>query len=194
MVSTRPELIEAIKAAFRGVSREGGVSWSETDVIDDYGTEEMRAIARASDTDSEWEELILSGTFLDDAAPGSFCFLDAIGFRYYLPAAMCQALMPELDTQGRFFGWHGSLIYHLIEADRSIFREGFLLLSKEQKRVIANFITYNEAEMLFNLGVKEPRDFDELFPEGRQHYISQAVIANREGPFSCWFPKTEAQI
>lgn len=173
--------------AFRGVSREGGVSWSETDVIDDYGTEEERAIARASDTDTEWEELILSGTFLDDAAPGSFCFLDAIGFRYYLPAAMCQALKPEYDTQGRFFSWYDSLPFHLASADRSIHREGFLLLRDDQRRVVANFIAYHEAEMLFNKGVKEPRDFDELYLDGRLYYISQAIIQSRKGVFSCFF-------
>jgi hypothetical protein len=186
MVSTRPELIEAIKAAFQGVSREGGVSWSETDVIDDYGTEEMRAIARASDTDTEWEELILSGTFLDDAAPGSFSFLDAIGFRYYLPAAMCQALMPEYDSEGRFF-YYGSVTFHLASADRSIHREGFLLLNDDQRRVVANFIAYHEAEMLFNKGVKEPRDFDELYLDGRLYYVSQAISQNRKGKFGCFF-------
>jgi hypothetical protein len=40
--SEQREALAKIYAAFDGVTREGGVSWSETCVIDDYGTMEER--------------------------------------------------------------------------------------------------------------------------------------------------------
>ncbi len=75
-----------IRRAFRGVTREGGVSWSEADVIDDYGTGEERAAARARDTEGRWEELVEDGRI--QLGNTRFCFLDAIGFRYYIAPAM----------------------------------------------------------------------------------------------------------
>lgn len=75
-------LIEKIIAAFDGVSREGGVSMSEANVIDDYGSEAERAAARASDIDTRWQDV----TEEQLAENWPISFLDAIGFRYYLPA------------------------------------------------------------------------------------------------------------
>jgi len=77
-------LIEEIIAAFDGVSREGGVSMSEAEVIDDYGSDEERTAARLSDTDTRWQDVT-------DEQLGSnwpLSFFDPIGFRYYIPAYM----------------------------------------------------------------------------------------------------------
>ena len=48
---TKEQLIELVKTEFADVTREGGVSWSEGYVIDDYGSKEERAAARAKDKD-----------------------------------------------------------------------------------------------------------------------------------------------
>lgn len=85
----REALIAEIYAAFKDVSREGGVSRFEAFVIDDRGSDEECAAARARDTDTSWTELV------DDPgwqSPGVFSFLDAIGFRYYLPVVLVRTL------------------------------------------------------------------------------------------------------
>ena len=77
--------IEEISAAFDGVSRAGGVSISETRVIEYLGSDEERAKARQDDNETRWqnvpEEAIGEGEGYE--ALGSF---DNISFRYYLPA------------------------------------------------------------------------------------------------------------
>ena len=85
---TREQMIEEIEAAFKGVTREGGVSWSETRVIDDYGSEPERAAARAQDKDKTWMEVGLDPNWRIDMGVGGFVFLDQIGFSYYLAAGM----------------------------------------------------------------------------------------------------------
>jgi hypothetical protein len=88
----REAIIAEIHAAFKGVSRDGGVSWSEAAVIDQYGAEGQRRQARARDTDRTWTELEPSMNWARAAVVGHFPLLDPIGFRYYLPAAMMQTL------------------------------------------------------------------------------------------------------
>ncbi|MBW3636304.1 MAG: hypothetical protein KY445_07550 [Armatimonadetes bacterium] len=76
-------LIEEITRAFDGVSRENGVSLSEARVIDDCGSDEERGKARARDTETRWQDVPD-----DDISHASDrpAFLDAVGFRYYVPA------------------------------------------------------------------------------------------------------------
>ena len=96
MDSTVPEhlleeqkAVEAqIRAAFKGVTREGGISWSESRVVDGYGLEEERAAARAQDTEQSWEDLVDDPKWREGFGVGGFCFLDAVGFRYYIAPAM----------------------------------------------------------------------------------------------------------
>jgi hypothetical protein len=78
----------AIRAAFKGVGRAGGVSWSEAWIIDDYGNEEECAAARARDTERSWEDLVDDPNWDDERGVGGFSFLDAIGFAYYIAPAM----------------------------------------------------------------------------------------------------------
>jgi hypothetical protein len=83
----REALIAEIYAAFKDVSREGGVSWSETYVLDFYGTPEERAEARDRDRDWSWTDLVDDPDWQIGQGSGGLTFLDAIGFRYYLPHA-----------------------------------------------------------------------------------------------------------
>lgn len=88
----REALIREIYTAFAGVSREGGVSWSEAYVIDMNGEEGERRIDRAQDKDTRWEELVDNSDWDMERGIGGWSFLDPIGFRYYLPAAMIRLL------------------------------------------------------------------------------------------------------
>lgn len=94
-----------IREAFKGVSREGGVSWSESYVIDDYGTMDERLAARALDRDTSWQQLVRARHWNRGHGAGGFSFLDAIGFRYYLPAALIQSIRAGHDMD---------ICYHLI--------------------------------------------------------------------------------
>lgn len=86
------EAVESqIRAAFKGVTREGGISWSETEAIDMYETEEQQAAARARDTERCWEDLIDDPKWDEGLGVGGFCFLDEIGYRYYIAPAMIRS-------------------------------------------------------------------------------------------------------
>nr|WP_157449125.1 DUF6714 family protein [Deinococcus peraridilitoris] len=97
----RKEVVEAIRAAFRDVTLGDGVPLRESDVIDDYGSLEERAAARALDFQGPWWEVPR-----EDLKEYSsvFIFMDAQGFRYYLPRYMTEAL---IETNGRLgtFAW-----------------------------------------------------------------------------------------
>lgn len=133
-------LIEEIIAAFDGVSREGGVSLSEADVIDDYGSDTKRLAARLSDTDTRWQDVP------DEQLAGHWpiSFLDPIGFRYYMPAFLLYCLRHSNE-----YGENESyeLDYHL-SLSRGRDKDGldeyslsrFRLLTSAQSRAIARFL------------------------------------------------------
>lgn len=134
----RAALIKEITAAFHGVSRANGVSWSETDVLDDYGSMDERLRARASDTDRAWTELVDDPEWRPDSGWGGFSFLDAIGFRYYLPAAMLRSVRE---------GENAGIKFHLTvpprgDTLRQHGLEQLSLLNQRQARCVARFIRF----------------------------------------------------
>lgn len=92
---TQKSLIAEIEAAFAGVTREGGISWSEADAIDDYASPAERAAAREKDREKGWQDLVTDPTWPGSDVPSNWSFLDPIGYRYYLPAALIRAVMIE---------------------------------------------------------------------------------------------------
>ena len=77
----------AIRGAFKGVTREGGVSWKEAYAADLGSSPDECAAPRALvDAECCWEDLIDDPKWYTEM--GTWYFLDAIGFRYYLAAAM----------------------------------------------------------------------------------------------------------
>lgn len=128
-------ILMEIHEAFEGVDRSGGVSWSETVVIDGYGSDSACAAARASDKDKSWLEVANDPNWSMSPGVGGFAFLDAIGFRYYIAAAMARALREELDSDSEFLafalcnpeGWNDSK---------------WALLSKRQRACVRRFIQH----------------------------------------------------
>ncbi len=94
------QTIALIFETFKGVTREGGVSWAESKVIDDYGSETEQLEARATDKDTCWEDLANDPDWEPFPGIGGFNFLDAIGFRYYLAATMVKELRGHEGAQG----------------------------------------------------------------------------------------------
>jgi hypothetical protein len=138
----REALRAQIRAAFKGVTRDGGVSWSETLVIDNYGTDEERAAARARDTDTCWTELVDDPNWVLHDGLGGFSFVDAIGFRYYLPAAMIRSVESGDD--------HGSLCFHLtLPPPGDKFHDWKMgkwsRIDRKQRLAVRRFIRYMEA-------------------------------------------------
>lgn len=100
----RPQrLLDQIASAFAGVELGDGVSLHESAVIDNYGTDEERLAARTLDEKHDWHKVIDDPelTLLFSLGYGGLCFLDAEGFRFYLPACLSRWLQ---DPGGRETG------------------------------------------------------------------------------------------
>jgi len=127
-------LIEEIYEAFRNVTREGGVSWSEAHVIDMYGSMEERDRARRQDKDKSWTELVTTD-WTPDAGIGGFIFLDPIGCRYYLPAAMVFTIRND----------YSDLDFHLALDDADVRHwsgSRWSMLNERQRDCVKDFIEY----------------------------------------------------
>jgi hypothetical protein len=126
--------IQVIEAAFGAVTREGGVSWSESRVIDDNGSQMERDAARAKDAESSWQALVDDERWDPEMGIGGWSFLDPVGFRYYLPAAMMRGLKTGYDV---------GIQFHLTLPKRFL-REHTLtnwsLLDPGQRYAVARFI------------------------------------------------------
>ncbi|RYG63278.1 hypothetical protein EON80_21565 [bacterium] len=111
----------------------------EASAIDSNGGPEERAAARAKDTEKRWQD-VSSETFL--ANQDVFHFLDAKGFRYYLPALMVWNL--------RFIGTAGhEHNSYVIESLENVLQETdyllghFQSLTLEQARAVAHFLEFH---------------------------------------------------
>jgi hypothetical protein len=144
---TNEEIAAEIHDAFRGVTREGGMSWRDAEIADFWGDESK---ASYIDTDRCWKDLVDDLDWSPEVGIGGWSFLEAIGFRYYLPAAMLRALdgsdgitfhltLPKENDE-----LHGYCLSH------------FLAFSDAQLRCVAHFLcfmdekAYADAEALEN--------------------------------------------
>lgn len=125
-----------IREAFRGVTREGGVSWSEAAIIDSYGSDKEREQARSLDTEPRWEDLVDDPNWHHDLTFGGFSFLDPIGFRYYIAPTMIRYIR---HGGGYLFSGHLT-----IEDDSK--KERVSLITTEQAHAIARFVRLMIAE------------------------------------------------
>lgn len=131
----RDALIAEIYESIREVTRIGGVSWSESAAIDSYGAEEERCLARRSDQETHWSQLVYDDRWQPGpgGTVGGFVFLDPIGFRYYLPATMirCIYCLEDVGDVSRFL----SVTSEPKVAEKALFTE-------RQSRAIARFLWY----------------------------------------------------
>ncbi len=140
-------LIEEIIAAFDGVSREGGVSMSEAEVIDDYGSDKKRAAARLSDTDTRWQDVSDEQLALN----WPLTFFDPIGFRYYLPAYMIYHLRwiddyIEMGDDAPLKSYGNKALEYALSAEykkgkiEDFYLSKFKIFTQSQGRAIAHFL------------------------------------------------------
>jgi hypothetical protein len=134
----RVAILAEIEAAFRSASRRGGVSWNETGAIDDYGSEQYRAAARAVDKDTHWTEVAADPNWNPEEQHwGGFSFLDQVGFRYYLPAYIVRALRTRLS-----YDLFLTIEYGWGQPDWPPEQNNFGLFDARQLRAVAAFVRF----------------------------------------------------
>lgn len=94
----RDRLIDQIHTVFKDVKLGDGITLCEAGAIDGYGTDKECALAREMDQDIHWTQVDI-----EYADPGSsaLSFVDASGFRFYLPAYLVYTLKHDFTE---FFG------------------------------------------------------------------------------------------
>jgi hypothetical protein len=132
------DLIREIFAAFDGVSRVGGKSWTDATAEDLYWTPEQQRESGLVDTDNCWQDLVDDDSWRDAPGVGGFVFLDAIGFRYYIAPAMIRDVRrgysEVLDFTLSCPPVHGK--------GRESSLQQWSLLSDAQRRCIAAFVRF----------------------------------------------------
>lgn len=131
----RKALLREIDEAFGGVRRDDGVSWMEASVLDNYGTIEQCLAARASDPECGWRLLVDDPSWDQDSLDGGFNFLDAKGFRYYLPPAMVCCVR---HGDGHELAWKLSLG----ESGHEYRLAQWALLDQRQRLSVRRFLTF----------------------------------------------------
>ena len=104
-----------IRAAFAGVTRDGGVSWAQSILNDEeYPCEPPDKPPQ--DNDTCWEDLLDDPRWKIHGPLGGFGDLDAVGWRYYIAPAMIRCLRepdPKLApylTTSEYFRAHTAMI------------------------------------------------------------------------------------
>ncbi len=132
------ELVRAaIRKAFSGVKLGGGVGLNQAQGIDDYKSEEVCAVYRASDEKEDWSRISVEDL---NKCNSSLSFFDDEGMRFHIPAYILA------DLNGDYgFG----LAFVLTMTSR--LEEQFRLLNKEQREAVRDYLKYigNEPEYEF---------------------------------------------
>jgi hypothetical protein len=127
------QAVEAqIRQAFRSVRRAGGTSWSESRVVDNYGSDEEREAARVKDTERSWEDLVDDPAWNEEPGIGGFNFVDAIGYVYYIAPAMIRCAR---RGGGEFVGY-------ALTIDGGFREDQIRLISPKQAAAIARFVRF----------------------------------------------------
>ena len=136
----RAALIVQIRKAFADVTRLGGVSLHEADVIDDYGSQQQRKAARELDKDHAWWEV----PDVDIARyHWILSFLDGTGFRYYIPAYMTWTLKYYAESESM----SGDMTIYTLDCGESLSdskKQYFRLLNREQSEAVCAFLRFME--------------------------------------------------
>ena len=126
---TKEELIETIHKEFAKVTRKNGVSWLEADALDGGGQQYLYDLAKQHDTERRWQDLIDSPKWNIFEHCSNLSFLDPIGFRYYLAAAMIRDLNAAENVLGDFHFWFSAV-------------EKFSEFTQKQKLAVSAFVDY----------------------------------------------------
>lgn len=139
----RVALIAEITAAFACVSREDGITLHEAEAIDDRKSAEECRAARQLDIEQQWQNVPEQDIW---ACCSALSFLDAKGFRYYLPAFMLYGLKNWEDDPNNI---RHSCEYHLLHDYPESLRKsepasiaGKYQFTNAQSKAIARFLRF----------------------------------------------------
>lgn len=131
----RDAIIAEIHVSFADVSRgEDAVSWNECLAHDNYEPATVREAARRSDKDKHWSELCDDPNWEPFPGVGGFSFINAEGFRYYLPPTMIRLFRSDPPT------WHDDRLPGLLDSFADPHTSQ--LWSEPQLLCIARFVSF----------------------------------------------------
>lgn len=168
----REELEREIREVFKGVTREGAVTWGEScirnyeceivlnelrlkhgrppmftddqwaDVLERTVWKEADRTEPYADTDTQWQDLIDDPLWRIGEWGGAFLYLDPVGRRYYLPAAMIRGLRDpdSIDLSYDLTLKHG---------DREDFLERWSALTDPEVQCVKRFVAFKAAWIEF---------------------------------------------
>ena len=125
----------AIRSPFEGVSRGDGITLHQTALIDRCGSQRELKKAARLDSDRRWQDVRDSDI---EAEYSALCFLDAKGFRYYIPAYMTWTLNNYAVSQSVT----SDCTIYAFTHDTEDKDPRFAALNEPQKRAIALFLRY----------------------------------------------------
>jgi hypothetical protein len=129
----RRELLCRIESAFGAVQLCGGLSLHQGRARDNYESPEGVAAARTFDTEVTWQEIPDAKV---DRLGDALSFLDAEGFRFYIPRFM----MFALEHSGHSSSWASAAPVYCADVPEG---SGQLaLLSAEQREVLREFVRF----------------------------------------------------
>ena len=118
-----------IDEAFDGVVLGDGIGLWEAQGLDDDEDEATRAQYRAKDEKEDWRKI----SYVDlDICNSSPSFLDAAGFRFYLPAFIQAELREELGLD----------FYYSLIGFKWLKYKRYLLLSPKQRMAVREFLLF----------------------------------------------------
>ena len=85
-------LLRMLNRAFEASTRVGGRSWTDAIALDLMGVPGKDFAVTHRDDDRSWRDVVRDPGWDPDSGMGGWPFLDGIGFRYYLAAAMGRVL------------------------------------------------------------------------------------------------------
>lgn len=140
----REDIIACIHEAFKGVSREGGISWGATFGIDLVRQVEYPDHKPFHDREKSWHELVDDPVWDYFPSVGGWGCLDPVGFRYYIAPTMVRNLKDN---------WSAMDVQLTVDPDfhPEFFSEHFSILNHEQGLCVARFVLYN-AQKQSNVG------------------------------------------
>jgi hypothetical protein len=145
-------LLCGIVESFSDVTRQGGRSWSDALALDLMGVPGVSFHTTHREDDTSWLEVAQDAGWIPDAGLGGWAFLDGVGFRYYLAAAMYRAVKT---------GEGGCLAYQITLPPNGNAKRRFLdrwILNERQHHATMRVAEFMRERML---SVNDITDFDE---------------------------------
>jgi len=181
--SRRDQLVEEICSAFKNVTRKGGVSLAEVELLDAGASVNQCKRIRAGQRDKHWSQVDLRR---HDPYGSGLCFLDPIGFCYHLPAYLIDRLTigNHLVDDCRHDDWMGqdTVVYRLQDTSSSG-RKQYNLLNTPQRECVARFFAF-EVELLNCL--ETDGRYDDIYTALKSYWIEYLHAIDKGRLESIW--------